>query len=731
MRSRFALSRLACIILLFVCFSPFSSMAGVIVRGSYVLDRSQYPGTLKRHNPADIFVIYSGRLIESKWRSAFMKGDTITNLKGFIDSTRASVEYRLSFESKGEVDSVWQTNKDFQITDKAYRAGPGSLRIIAYDNGQVVDQFVYNYQQKYRDERKPVPTLKSLLRQVVIYTRTDRDKYAASAVWVLSIGIDDYGSGIQFGGCKADAERYSRFFRDQYLKLGYAANSYHDYTLTGKAATREAILSAMKDIAGKAAPNDYFIFNFAGYSQVITSDSVRFQTHFFPFDSSVNVKEQMALPKSARSITDRLISLKVLQEHIQLIQAKKQLFISEAGSSLNFKAEFIKTMLQNSPAISAMLNVNRVIMVPNGLGWEIQDDENKASGLLAYGIAALDSSHNIYDIFGDDRVSMGVVSDIKGRVYRKKPRSEEYFDVFFEKKFLQQYQDIFGDDMNKTRGGGTLNKQIQKSSLTGNRHALVIGTDNYKGKGWDKLNNPIYDATEIADILRDYYNYEVQLLKDPSMDNIYSAIRDYYRSLKPEDKLIIYIAGHGDYDRDLLDDGFIVCSDSRSVEEDPLRNSYIQHTKLKKMINKIPAKQILVLLDICHGGVFDEEVRNDPTSRITNRNVLELLRINSSYTVRKVLSSVGLEAAFDGKAGKHSPFAAYLISILNAKGGVEGIVTLSDILALLQKASLNETATLKISPHLADFGSNDPLGEFILIPFEAGEKKEEVKPAQR
>ena len=58
------------------------------------------------------------------------------------------------------------------------------------------------------------------------------------------------------------------------------------------------------------------------------------------------------------------------------------------------------------------------------------------------------------------------------------------------------------------------------------------------------------------------------------------------------------------------------------------------------------------------------------------------------------------------------------MKILNARGGTEGIITLSDIYALLQKASLNETETLKISPHMAGFGQNDPESEFILIPFE-------------
>ena len=144
------------------------------------------------------------------------------------------------------------------------------------------------------------------------------------------------------------------------------------------------------------------------------------------------------------------------------------------------------------------------------------------------------------------------------------------------------------------------------------------------------------------------------------------------------------------------------------------------------MINKIPARQVLVLLDICHGGVFDENVlggaqRNGSSDNSTNRNVLQFLREKSQYKIRRALSSVGKDAAFDGKAGKHSPFANLLLQVLRARGSASNnIVTLADIYAVLQTASLNENSTLRISPHMAGFGDNDPLGEFILIPLDQG-----------
>ena len=266
--------------------------------------------------------------------------------------------------------------------------------------------------------------------------------------------------------------------------------------------------------------------------------------------------------------------------------------------------------------------------------------------------------------------------------------------------------------------------------MTAKKYALVVGTDNYKGKGWNKLSNPIKDARAVADELYNSYGFDVQLMEDKPIDSIYKAIREYYRIAEPNDQLVVYFAGHGDVDNELLDDGFIVCTDSKSIDDDPVRNTYIPYTKLQKMLNNIPARQVLVLLDVCHGGTFDAKAfdnvkRETSTASISNKNVLQFLKDKLPLRTRKFLSSVGSEPAFDGKAGRHSPFANLLLQVLRARGeGTNGIVTLGDINAVLQTASLNETATLKISPHMADFGNTDAFSEFIFIPLEKPASKE-------
>ncbi|MGB2704634.1 MAG: caspase family protein, partial [Chitinophagaceae bacterium] len=551
-------------------------------------------------------------------------------------------------------------------------------------------------------------------KSAVAKTSIDRGKYKPAGtyvgkVWCLSIGIDDYKSKLlaNFLNCESDAQSYNSFFKKEYkVKLmGDTLRNFNEYLLLGEKATKKAIIDALKDIASKASFDDYFIFNFSGYSTLHTSDSTNFSTYFFPFSNSP-LFESVAKKNIPKDVVDsQLISLRTLQEYIQLIPANNQLFISEAGPSEKFKTEFIKSLMQNSPAVASLLNKNRVIIVPNGFGADdVKCEGNRINkGPINYYITSLDASENIYDLFKPTLAATRLAYKIKSKEISCASFSYNYFDIFFEKQFLQQYKEIFGDEDNQTRGLKTKPKELQQtiSNLTAKKYALVVGTDNYKGKGWNKLSNPIKDARAVADELYNSYGFDVQLMEDKPIDSIYKAIREYYRIAEPNDQLVVYFAGHGDVDNELLDDGFIVCTDSKSIDDDPVRNTYIPYTKLQKMLNNIPARQVLVLLDVCHGGTFDAKAfdnvkRETSTASISNKNVLQFLKDKLPLRTRKFLSSVGSEPAFDGKAGRHSPFANLLLQVLRARGeGTNGIVTLGDINAVLQTASLNETATLK------------------------------------
>ena len=718
---------------------------GIAGGTTLVLKADQYPLAVNKYNPSKVYVLYWGNLfVSKKYENIFLRGDTITNLKKFTDSAGYGITgFRLIYESKGNTDSVWQVDTKFRVTGKAYNLGNGLLQILAFDSTmKKIDEFVLNYDEKFsaintrgRSDGGEIRTLERLLRQYEIYTSYDRNNYAVSSVWILSVGIDDYGP-VKYQTCKTDAQSYIDFFKKQFtgIKLpGVKDSLFHEYLLLDKDASKEAIIAALKDISRKATLNDYFIFNFSGCSNRIKNDPLNSGTNFFPYDVVVaSQKKYSAVLKSRKSgdTTDAYkdcISLKLLQEYIQSIPANNQLFISEAGPSEKFKTEFIKTLMQNSPEVAGILNKNRIIIVPNGFGMDGVNCKGSIiqKGPINYYITSLDSGNNIYDLFKEDYKASQVAFRIKDKAYNCRSFSYDYFDIFFERKFLREYKEIFEGSEGQTRGLGTKSKELKEAgNFSGKQYALVVGTNNYKG-GWKTLPNAIHDARAIKDELAEDYGYEVQLLEDKPMDTIYKSIGEYYRIIQPNDQFIIYFAGHGDMETEFLGDGFIVCSDSKSRDDDPARNTYIQYAKLQKMINNIPARQILIMLDVCHGGLFNQK-RSDPLQTIPNRNVRQFLIDQSQYKCRKFLSSVGSEEAFDGEPGDHSPFAKLLLQVLSNRGkNSNGIITLVNIMAVLQTASLNETATLKISPQKDGFGKDNPDSDFILIPVEKNTAKEQ------
>jgi hypothetical protein len=143
-------------------------------------------------------------------------------------------------------------------------------------------------------------------------------------------------------------------------------------------------------------------------------------------------------------------------------------------------------LMQNSMTVAGILNKNRIIIVPNGFGMDNVkcNDQVIQKGPLNYYITSLDTAYNIYDLFKEGLKSNEVAYKLKNREMTCASFNYNYFDVFFEKQFLQQYKDIMGDGEGQTRGMKVKTKELEAvANLTGKHYALVVGTDNYKGNG--------------------------------------------------------------------------------------------------------------------------------------------------------------------------------------------------------------------------------------------------------
>jgi hypothetical protein len=233
-------------------------------------------------------------------------------------------------------------------------------------------------------------------------------------------------------------------------------------------------------------------------------------------------------------------------------------------------------------------------------------------------------------------------------------------------------------------------------------YALLFATNKYDN--WDDLVNPVDDAHEIANELKEKYGFEVEIVEDPTTERIWEKLREYNeRKFGPQDQLFVFFAGHGHYDES-FGEGYVVARNSLS--KDISKTTYLSHNRLRGVINNIPCQHILLTMDVCFGGTLDPIIASRGASAY-EASVTQMLVRKWSHKTRKYLTSGGKEYVSDGIPGKHSPFAGKLIESLRSLGGDDHILTLTELQSNLEK--------LKQLPRFGSFGEDDPLGDFVFV----------------
>lgn len=235
---------------------------------------------------------------------------------------------------------------------------------------------------------------------------------------------------------------------------------------------------------------------------------------------------------------------------------------------------------------------------------------------------------------------------------------------------------------------------------------MFIATNKYRN--WRFLGNPIPDATALADTLRNYYGFQTELIKDPTLSEV-GAIVEKYQKLQYDDndQLFIFIAGHGHY---MLNSklGYLVFSDSDAVDSDGTGSSYASYPWLRGVIDNIPCKHILLVIDACYSGTFDETIAKRGPFRGTADVVLpKFIEEKMQFKTRRFISSGSNEPVYDGDKGKHSPFTDSLLEAFRSFGGQAGYLTIASLEANLQ--------TLTPSPISDKWGENEKGSEFFFF----------------
>ncbi len=196
--------------------------------------------------------------------------------------------------------------------------------------------------------------------------------------------------------------------------------------------------------------------------------------------------------------------------------------------------------------------------------------------------------------------------------------------------------------------------------------ALLIGIGSaYAEGGFPPLPNAERDVEALSECLAacegDRWAVRKLLGAGATRAAILDAKAALERELEPEDRVLVYFAGHGVPHESAESSGWIVPADGRTLERDSSRASWIHFDELLRFFEHTRAKHALVALDCCYGG------RITAARSGTARAWEERFTTTKAHVV--LASGRPDEAVLDGELGDHSPFAATLVEALAGSGG--------------------------------------------------------------
>lgn len=260
-----------------------------------------------------------------------------------------------------------------------------------------------------------------------------------------------------------------------------------------------------------------------------------------------------------------------------------------------------------------------------------------------------------------------------------------------------------------------IRKKSQPRLPTYVNHALLIANSQYDDRRYPVLPNCVYDADSLKNLLVAKFNFTADLLPRATEQDFVSELEKLKsRAWQDTDQLLIYIAGHGGFDP-TIQDGFLVMRNANKTEQ----THRFWMGSLKRFLKSLPCKHVLLILDVCYGGTFDDAIAMEnnvirgefistAASVPTDDRRAEYVRNKLKPQTRIFLASGGKEPVREGRSEEHSPFAKALLTQLNRTINADGkLLTVYDLTSLLEK----EVPTVV----LRAFEGNEEKGDFLFI----------------
>src|SRR5690606_13588306 len=109
----------------------------------------------------------------------------------------------------------------------------------------------------------------------------------------------------------------------------------------------------------------------------------------------------------------------------------------------------------------------------------------------------------------------------------------------------------------------------------------------------------VNDATAVAQLLRNRYGYETNLLLNATRFDILSALNEMRETLTKDDNLLVYYAGHGEISADGKQGYWIPVDGQPGVA-----TTWISNGAISEILDTMQAKKVLVVADSCYSGAM-------------------------------------------------------------------------------------------------------------------------------
>lgn len=203
------------------------------------------------------------------------------------------------------------------------------------------------------------------------------------------------------------------------------------------------------------------------------------------------------------------------------------------------------------------------------------------------------------------------------------------------------------------------------------RYALVIGVNKYQNQQFKSLPQAVHNAETVAQLLATDGNFQVENLSSNfSKETIWQALKTLLWERSENAYALVYFAGYGLRLIDELEEekGFLVPSDCQAEmlgEKIVEAHQGISLANLNRLIEKSPAKCLIMILDCCHRGSFlPQQLLQQSLSAFTMQKDYFLLAAGTNETPLPITNN------------RHSFFTNALLKGLSIENaGSEGQIT--------------------------------------------------------